>query len=130
MPNKIKELFFLILNIIQVRILAGRLKSTRETLPFRWLKNTETECDGDIKRTSRPATRSFPCRREVAIWRRHAAILKLLLPDTSFSARHSRDLLVFWLALLYEKVQPFVCTTIMVKLLDLQERFSLLIGNS
>lgn len=46
--------------------------------------------------TSRPATRSFSCRREVAIWQRHAAILKLPLPDRSFLACHSRDLLVFW----------------------------------
>lgn len=50
----------------------------------------------NIKRTSRPATRSFSCRREVAIWQRHAAILKLSLPDRSFLACHSRDLLVFW----------------------------------
>lgn len=37
--------FFQILNTIPVGILAEHLKNARETA-FRWLKNTETECDG------------------------------------------------------------------------------------
>lgn len=65
----------------------------------------------NIKRTSRPATRSFSCRREVAIWQRHAAILKLSLPDRSFLACHSRDLLVFWPCFMSpEKARLFVYT--------------------